>query len=594
MQSSRQAAEVATFQSFANCYLREVSSGTRVVHRSSSGSVDAIEWPLPRQQVLLRAEIVSASVCGPQHFGRLWTRAVSDTSWRPVEPMSALHLLLQEAYRQMEEGRTDALRSFELELLVRVLDSYQQMTLYLEKALPAPQDEGHFIEAEQSLVFGHWQHPTPKSRQGMTFWQQERYAPELRGQFQLQYFAAKTGHVRQDSARAMHAHEIIRSELGASGADLGIEPDECLIPMHPLQAQALLLDPDIQAMQHDGSLRYLGPAGSLFTPTSSVRTVYSPDSDWMLKFSLPVRITNSVRINRRPELEAGVAMAKLMNGIGFAERSNNFRIIQDPAYITLDMPDREESGFEVILRENPFKGDRAQGIVTVAALTADPLPGDLSRLEQIVRKLAARGGDGMSNTALAWFRRYLSCAVEPLIRLYDDYGVALEAHQQNSLLDIGMGYPTVSYYRDNQGFYLSERYRSMLARHAPETETIASLYFADAEIRDRFAYYLIVNQVFSVISRMGHDGLCDEGVLLFTLRAHLEHCAATMSGAGRDFTRHVLDLPTITSKANLTTRLFDVDELQSSGVHSLYRQIPNPLRVPIALAAPRTGHAIAS
>lgn len=67
-----------------------------------------------------------------------------------------------------------------------------------------------------------------------------------------------------------------------------------------------------------------------------------------------------------------------------------------------------------------------------------------------------------------------------------------------------------------------------------------------------------------------------------------------MSGAGRDFARHILDLPTITSKANLTTRLFDVDELQSSGAHSLYRPIPNPLRVPLALAASRTGHAFAS
>ncbi len=36
-----------------------------------------------------------------------------------------------------------------------------------------------------------------------------------------------------------------------------------------------------------------------------------------------------------------------------------------------------------------------------------------------------------------------------------------------------------------------------------------------------------------------------------------------MTGAGRDFARHVLDLPTIASKANLTTRLFNVDELQS-------------------------------
>jgi len=594
MQSSRQAAEAATFQSFANCYLREVNPGTPVVHRIPAGSVECIEWSLPRQQTLLRAEILSASLCGPQHFGRLWVRAVSDAAWRQAEPMSTLHLLIHEAYRQMEDGRTDALRTFELELLMRVLDSYQQMALYIEKASPPPQDEGHFIEAEQSLVFGHWQHPTPKSRQGMTFWQQERYAPELRGQFRLHYFAARESHVRQASAHGADVQEIVRSQLGRSGGDVEAGSDECLIPMHPLQAEALLLDPDVQALQRRGSLRHIGPAGPLFTATSSVRTVYSAHSDWMLKFSLPVRITNSVRINRRQELEAGVAMARLMHRIGFAERSANFRIIHDSAYVALDMPGREESGFEVILRENPFRGDGARGVVTVAALTADPLPGEISRLERLVRRFAARRADSLPDAALSWFRHYFDCAVEPLIRLYDDYGIALEAHQQNSLLDIGAGYPTVGYYRDNQGFYLSERYRSLLAAHVPETETIASLYFPDSEIRDRFAYYLIVNQVFSVISRMSHDGLCDESVLLCAFRSHLERCAEKMTGAGKDFARHVLDLPTIASKANLTTRLFDIDELQSDGTHTLYRQVPNPLRLPMVLAAPRTSHAIAS
>lgn len=594
MQSSRQAAEAATFQSFANCYLREVDAGAPVVHRTPVGTSNGIEWALPRQQLVLRAEVTSASLCGPQHFGRLWIRAISDTAWRPSEPLPALHMLIHEAYRHIDDARTDALRTFELELLVRVLDSYQQTALYLEKAIAAPRDEGHFIEAEQSLVFGHWQHPTPKSRQGMTFWQQERYAPELRGEFQLHYFAAKQTDIRQASARSWNADEIVRLKLGVDADQLGLASDECLIPMHPLQTEALLIDADVQAMQQDGRLRHLGPAGTLFTATSSVRTVYSADADWMLKFSLPVRITNSVRINRRPELEAGVAMAKLMQGIGFAARSRSFRIIEDPAYITLDMPGREESGFEVILRENPFRGDCARGIVTLAALTADPLPGDLSRLERIIRRLAARSADGVSNTALNWFRQYLACAVTPLVRLYDDHGVALEAHQQNSLLNVRAGYPTASYYRDNQGFYLSERHRSRLAAHVPETETITSLYFPDAEIRDRFAYYLIVNQVFSVVSRIAHDGLCDEGLLLLTLRAHLEDCAGIMTGSGRDFARHVLDLPTITSKANLTTRLFDVDELQSSSGHGLYRPVSNPLRLPIALANARADHAIAS
>ncbi len=594
MQSSRQIAEMATFQSFANCYLREVDCGVPVLHRIPLGSADCIEWSLPGQEIVLRAEVTSSSLCGPHHFGRVWSRGTSDTTWRMLELMSALHSLVRESYRQTDEGHADALRGFELELLMRVLESYQQTALFIEKALPAPALGDHFIEAEQSLVFGHWLHPTPKSRQGMTFWQQESYAPELRGQFKLHYFAAKRDHVRHASARPVAAPDIVRLLAAEPGERLAVGADEYLLPMHPLQAEALLMDPDVRAMQRDGVLRHLGPAGPLYTATSSVRTVYYGGEDWMLKFSLPVRITNSIRLNRRHELEAGVAMAKLIDRIGFARRSKNFRIIQDPAYITLDMPGRSESGFEVILRENPFVGDRGQGVITVAALTADPVPGEPSRLERLVRNIAVRDRQPVSDAALTWFQHYLSCAVEPLIRLYDDYGIALEAHQQNSLLDIASGYPTIGYYRDNQGFYLSERYRSLLCGHVPETETIASLYFPEAEIRDRFAYYLIVNQVFSIISRMGHDGLCDEGQLLRMMRAHFERCAVSMSGAGRDFARHVLDLPTIASKANLTTRLFDVDELQSGNAPALYRPVPNPLRAPAALTVARTSHAIAS
>lgn len=594
MQSSRQIAEMATFQSFANCYLREVNCGAPVLHRTPLGSVDCIEWPLPGQQVVLRAEVTSSSLCGPHHFGRVWSRGTFDTTWRPLELMPALYSLVRESYRQVDEGHADTLRGFELELLMRMLESYQQTALFIEKALPAPALGDHFIEAEQSLVFGHWLHPTPKSRQGMTFWQQESYAPELRGQFKLHYFAAKKDHVRHASARPVAAPDIVRSLAMKRGETLAVGADEYLLPMHPLQAEALLLDPDVQAMQRDGVLRHLGPASSLYTATSSVRTVYCGGEDWMLKFSLPVRITNSIRLNRRQELEAGVAMAKLMDRIGFARGSKDFRIIQDPAYITLDMPGRSESGFEVILRENPFVGGKGQGVITVAALTADPVPGEVSRLERLIRNLAVRDGEPASDIALIWFQHYLTCAVEPLIRLYDDYGIALEAHQQNSLLDIASGYPVAGYYRDNQGFYLSERYRSLLCGHVPETETIASLYFPEAEIRDRFAYYLIVNQVFSIISRMGHDGLCDEGRLLRMMRAHLEGCAGAMTAAGRDFVRHILDLPTIASKANLTTRLFDVDELQSDNAPTLYRPVPNPLRAPAALTVARTSHAIAS
>ena len=64
-----------------------------------------------------------------------------------------------------------------------------------------------------------------------------------------------------------------------------------------------MLDPSVAQLVHT-----LGPIGALFTPTSSVRTVYSAGLSWMLKFSLSVRITNSLRVNHMSELEVSVVM----------------------------------------------------------------------------------------------------------------------------------------------------------------------------------------------------------------------------------------------------------------------------------------------
>ncbi|MDR7221049.1 IucA/IucC family protein [Aminobacter aminovorans] len=573
--TQRQVAEHATFQNFANCYVREISPGRVTQHRAGSEDpVDCIELVLAAQQLVLRAELVSHSLCGPHRFGQVWQRRATEGGWRTVEPFAALQLLLQEAYRQLHDERGDAMRGCELELLGRALQSYQQTLRYI-KAHRTHEDDDSFIAAEQSLVFGHSLHPTPKSRQGMSSWQEPSYAPELRGNFQLVYFAADATVVSHKSAASQSAPEIVASLAGPSKIET--RPGETLLPMHPLQAEALLLDDGVRGLQKAGKLRLIGPAGPAFTATSSVRTVYNRDLPWMLKFSLPVRITNSLRVNSRKELEAGVAMAKLVQRTGIGNDSDRFKIIADPGYITLDLPDRSESGFEVILRENPFVACKGSGKITIAALAAEPLPGEQSRLERIIRSICLRDGTHPELVCRYWFQRYLDCALDPLVCLYDDFGLALEAHQQNSLIDVSQGYPTAGYYRDNQGFYLSKRHRARLSQHVPEAAEIASLYYDDRDIQDRFAYYLIVNQIFSVIARMGHDGLIDEEVLLHMLRDRLEVLSRTTCGVGREFVRSVLDRPTVAFKANLMTRLFDVDELQTSNERSLYARQPNPL-----------------
>lgn len=128
----------------------------------------------------------------------------------------------------------------------------------------------------------------------------------------------------------------------------------------------------------------------------------------------------------------------------------------------------------------------------------------------------------------------------------------------------------------------------------PETDTIEDLYFPEADIHDRFAYYAVVNQIFSVIARMGHDGIAEETVLLALLHRRLEALARDLTGAGRRFADSLIHSPTIAAKANLRARLFGVDELQALDTRSLYRRITNPLRAWQTASTERLGHAIAS
>ncbi|KQO69226.1 IucA/IucC family protein [Methylobacterium sp. Leaf89] len=590
--SSQAVAEAAAFRSFANGYLREIDPGIPVRHTLPDGpTAGCVEWNLRSRRLAIRAEIRSPSLCGAQGFGRLWTRHLHEPRWRDVPPMHALQDLLGEAYARV--GLGEAARTQELELLGRILDSYRETARQLDLAARETGEDTSFIGAERALVFGHWLHPTPKSRQGLSIWQARAYGPEEAGGFRLAVFAVDAARVRHDSAVRRSAPEIALDLLGADAASLPLRPGEIALPMHPLQADALMLEPHVSAMVEARHVRRLGDFGPRYTATSSLRTVYAPDSPWMAKFSLPVTLTNSLRLNRFAELEAGVAMARLLALNRFGTCHSTFRIVSDPAYLTLHCPGRAESGFETVLRENPFRGGAERGVATLAALTAEPLPGRASRLEALLRRVAPGGVSARAHAARAWFGLYLDCMLEPIVALYDAHGIALEAHQQNALLDVATGWPRRGYYRDNQGFYLSEAARPRLLRQAPETATIAGLYFPESEVNRRLGYYLVVNQIFSVIARMGHDEILPEAILLDDLAARLEAMARRMTGAGRTFARSVVEGSTLCTKANLRVRLADRDELASGDGTDNYRDMANPLRARAMLRS-EAGRALAS
>ncbi len=589
----------ASFQALANCYLREVNSGNWYSalgwQQSSEVTVGeheshVVELELKAQRRLLAIGISYRSLVGRHTLTCAYERAVNSQTWKPIDPLSAQLLLVDDVYAQAPDS------SERLELIGRVIESHQAMTAYLNQSAAngcsqngaAASDVG-FINSEQSVVFGHWLHPTPKSRQGITTWQHEHYAPELGGRFQLHFFAAARELVEQHSLSSASAEEI-SGRIARHGrqnriqrrliAELGDQ--YCLIPVHPLQAQWLLHQRYVLDLLDQERLVDLGRLGSTFTPTSSVRTLYCETLDFMVKVCLPVKITNSLRINLKSELGDSVWISKLLRECDARNKFPTLRVIEDPAYITVSLPDREETGFETIFRDNPFRRvteSPAAHVQSVAALVQDRLPGQIaSQLGRIVRTIAEQEAVSVQEASHRWFDAYWRCSIAPTLCLYDEFGISLEAHQQNVLLEFDhSGYPRLCHYRDIQGLALAEGAREQLLRLVPELAQQPKVFEANDIVRNGFGYYVFFNQLYSVINRMGLDDLVSEAELLEVLKGKLIELRRGMERFGGAFIDVLLREPAIPCKANLLTRIADVDELQAENELGVYTMVNNPL-----------------
>lgn len=569
-------AERIAFRAFANCYIREIDAGREAVDASTGRPV--LVFDLHRSGRTLKVAVQYRSLCGTHEFGMAEIANRGEDRYRPIDRMAAVQCLIAEASDGHGDKATANRRG--AELIMQVIQSTRAIASNL-KNIRAPtnsrEDLPAFIEAEQSVAGGHWLHPAPKSMEGIADWQRETYGPEAGRSFRLVAFAANRDLVREDAAYGPKPSEIALEIAGPEIAS-GLSEREALLLMHPLQAQHLLLKPQAKRLLAEGSLRLLGEAGPPFYATSSMRTVCSPDAAQMLKFSLPVRITNSVRRNGLEEMKAGAAMAAWLRRTGEAGRDDPLTILPDPAWITLAFDEDGESGFETIYRESLDANSDGAVPTMIAALLASPGGHGSSRLARTIGALSGSNDRrSRGRTARDWFEAYLAACLDPVVSFFDRTGIALEAHQQNALLKSKRGWPCGLVYRDNQGFYLSQQRQDEIAARFPEALGIDGLFFDEAEIVRRMSYYLVVNQIFAVIAHLGEEGLIDEEHSLSHLRDRLRRLYGRSRSSGRSFCEFVLESPTLVSKANLSLRLAAIDELSVGNHSGIYGTIANPL-----------------
>lgn len=535
-------ADTVTAHTLLNCLIREVSAPEHQV------TVDAghLLLRLPRRDLLLRARLRRISMIGAHRFQGPVERRGDDSAWVPV----GWRELAGFVHRELEL-RTGVANG---EFLDQVADSRETIRTALEHRAHGMPRQDPYVASEQSLVFGHRFHPTPKARTGDPVdWL--AYGPETGARFRLRHLAVRRHLVREEGDLG---------ELEALCPPGG--PEFVTLPVHPWQFRLLSRHDRLRAAMAAGEIEDMGVSGPEWVPTASVRTLYQPDADTFLKFSLNVRLTNCVRRHAGYELSGAVALNGLLGPVmaRLAERFPGCALLAEPGYRTLaaDGDTALLEGLGVIVRSGLRTHLRPGVTPLLAAAVADEYPTSGAH----VSHLLARG----TGDVLAWWDSYVRLLLPPVLAAYFDHGVVLEPHLQNVVVAVHAdGTPAQMLFRDLEGTKLLPHHHAPLLATLPEDVRGPLTYDAERGW-NRVAYCLLVNHVAEVLGALADLDPAREPALWGVVRDHLDACARSAGGPPR--LRALLSGVPLPAKANLLLRW-----ARKADRHATYVPLTSPL-----------------
>jgi len=260
---------------------------------------------------------------------------------------------------------------------------------------------------EQIVVAGHPIHPMNRTRGGLTPHQVRSFAPE---------------HQPRLAMILARPHAPIRHTGAWPWRDNDGTP---LLPMHPFQADRLADHLDIRGSQSVAPLMSLRTLAPVATPNHHVKTAVD------LQMTSAVRRVSAAALHNGPQLGRIVADLTPRTGMAVHTEDATITVLDDTGHPRADM--------SAILRTLPT-GDAVP--VPLAALTEpDPATGT-----PLIATIIAT----TKLTPHQWWTRFVPTLLKGPLTL-SSIGISLEAHGQNTLIELDDGQPHRLVYRDFGG-----------------------------------------------------------------------------------------------------------------------------------------------
>jgi siderophore synthetase component len=573
-----------------NCYLREYAipkqqicwqantqSLPQVLRYSDCEFLVSVNFPALNGVLVLPTSYVSA-IGKIQLADRPWLKQPGQ-GWKKISAQQTLQWILESAALDLDI-------EFNQELVEQFTNSMQIMTCFAQDEPNIASDNG-FIDSEQSLLWGHAFHPTPKSRTGVSMDDLLACSPEVGASFPLYWFkvAKQLVETLGETSQRKNPLKAFREILPESEISVPTDVEETeyvFYPCHPWEVYTLLANPLVQRAIEKKCIIPVGSHGMHMYPTSSVRTLYHPNLDWFLKFSINVRLTNCVRKNAWYELDSAVKLTEILQPIREKEQLHHpvFKVMTEPFATTVNLSSvsgtkdddsviRARESFGVLLRENFTLSEIDLLEPRLAAgLFADDRQGHSVIATQLKRR-AMQNNQSYADIATLWFERYLHCLLPGVLNYFFRHGVVFEPHLQNIVIGFDQGMPCCVWIRDLEGTKLLPELWPAEKLGQLSSKARESVYYTRQQGWQRIGYCTLVNNLSEAIFYLADGKSSLENMLWRCMKRALIQWQRTY-GIQPEL-QALTEGGVMPSKNNFTTRL-----LKKADKASDYTMIPVP------------------
>ena len=405
----------------------------------------------------------------------------------------------------------------------------------------------------ESLIFeGHPTHPLTKTKLPLSMEEVRTYSPEFEKIINLKVMLIHNEYVNVTTIldhSQFILNEVIPEYLDELHTFMNdrerLLKDYKVILVHPWQYEHTIRNKFKEWLQNH--ILISTPFHVPSKATSSFRTMSLINHPYHVKLPVNVQATSAVRTVSPETTIDGPKLSQALHRE--LNQYTQLDVALEPYGLFAKTDSDDARQLACIIREKPFTKDDGILLVTGALVNKNVVDNEIT----VDSYLKWMNDDINQHTIHQFMRNYTRQLVTPLLALIQDYGIALEAHMQNTLVHLGPKYQIQFIVRDLGGSRIDIKTLSQRLKHI-EVENKSLLADSIEEVIMKFQHAVVQNQLAELIFHFKKYEFIKEEELFNIIQEEIE-VAINDTKPHADTLRKVLFGPTITVKALLKMRM---------------------------------------